>query len=72
MTLTLWGGIANVRHKSHEEALFYKGYGKNEVNMTMLTYYRHERIVEDIVEFGQNLLLTQQEAKIGQKYTTIL
>lgn len=52
------GGVANVWNKSHEEALFYKGYGKIEVNMTMLTYYRHERIVEDIAEFGQNLLLT--------------
>lgn len=52
------GGIANVWNKSHEEALFYKGYGKTEVNITMLTYYRHERIVEDIAEYGQNLLLT--------------
>jgi spectinomycin phosphotransferase len=52
------GGVANVWNKSHEEALFYKGYGTIEVNRTMLTYYRHERIVEDIAEFGQNLLLT--------------
>jgi spectinomycin phosphotransferase len=26
--------------------------------MTMLTYYRHERIVEDIALYGQELLLT--------------
>ncbi|MCX7114442.1 MAG: aminoglycoside phosphotransferase family protein [Gammaproteobacteria bacterium] len=32
------GGVANVWNKSHEEALFYKGYGKTEVNMTILTY----------------------------------
>ncbi len=25
---------------------------------TILTYYRHERIVEDIAEYGQALLLT--------------
>jgi len=52
------GGVANVWNKPHEEALFYKGYGKIEINMTILTYYRHERIVEDIAEYGQKLLLT--------------
>lgn len=26
--------------------------------MTILAYYRHERIVEDIAEYGKNLLLT--------------
>jgi len=52
------GGVANVWNKPHEEALFYKGYGKTEVNMTLLTYYRHERIVEDIALYGQALLLT--------------
>jgi len=52
------GGVANVWNKPHEEALFYKGYGKIEVNRTILAYYRHERIVEDIAEYGQNLLLT--------------
>ncbi len=52
------GGVGNVWNKSHEEALFYKGYGKAEVNMTILAYYRHERIVEDIALYSQYILLT--------------
>lgn len=54
------GGVANVWNKPQEEPLFYKGYGKIEVNRTILAYYRHERIVEDIAEYGQALLLTTQ------------
>jgi spectinomycin phosphotransferase len=52
------GGVANVWNQSHEKSLFYRGYGKTEVNMEILAYYRHERIVEDIAEYGQQLLLT--------------
>lgn len=52
------GGVANVWNKPHEEKLFYKGYGKTEVNLTILAYYRHERIVEDIALYGHELLLT--------------
>jgi spectinomycin phosphotransferase len=52
------GGVANVWNKSNEEALFYKGYGKTEINKAILAYYRHMRIVEDMAEYGQNLLLT--------------
>lgn len=52
------GGVANVWNQPHEEDLFYKGYGKSEVNMEILSYYRHERIVEDIAIYGQQLLLT--------------
>ncbi len=52
------GGVANVWNQSHEEDLFYKGYGKTEVNMEILAYYRHERIVEDIAIYGRQLLLT--------------
>jgi spectinomycin phosphotransferase len=52
------GGVANVWNKPHEEALFYRGYGKVEVNSTILAYYRHERIVEDIAVYGNALLLT--------------
>lgn len=52
------GGVANVWNKLHEEKLFYKGYGTTKVNSTILAYYRHERIVEDIAEYGHTLLLT--------------
>ncbi|HQS84389.1 MAG: spectinomycin phosphotransferase [Alphaproteobacteria bacterium 16-39-46] len=52
------GGVANVWNNPHEKELFYKGYGEAEVNMTLLAYYRHERIVQDIAIYGQQLLLT--------------
>ena len=52
------GGVANVWNNPREEEFFYKGYGKTEINRVILAYYRYERIVEDIAEFGQALLLT--------------
>jgi spectinomycin phosphotransferase len=52
------GGVANVWNNPREEELFYKGYGKTNINRIILAYYRHERIVQDIVEYGQALLLT--------------
>ncbi len=52
------GGVANVWNKAHEEEFFYKGYGVTEINAAMLSYYRHERIVEDIAVYGQELLMT--------------
>lgn len=55
------GGVANVWNKAHEEDYFYKGYGKTEINKTILAYYRHERIVEDIAVYGQQILLTSTE-----------
>lgn len=50
------GGVATVWNKPHEEKYFYKGYGNTEINMEILAYYRHERIVEDIALIGQLLL----------------
>ena len=52
------GGVANVWNNAHEEEIFYKGYGETEINQTILAYYRHERIVDDIAEYGPHLLLT--------------
>ena len=52
------GGVANIWNRPHEEKFFYQGYGKTEINMAILAYYRHERIVEDIALLGQQLLLT--------------
>lgn len=61
------GGVANVWNNPHEEEFFYKGYGKTEINRAILAYYRHERIVQDIAEYGQALLLTQDrgEGRMG-------
>ncbi|KAF3361891.1 Uncharacterized protein PHSC3_001545 [Chlamydiales bacterium STE3] len=52
------GGVANVWNNPHEEEFFYKGYGSTNINRVILAYYRHERIVEDIAEYGEALLLT--------------
>lgn len=55
------GGVGNVWNDPHEENCFYKGYGKTEIDLTALSYYRHERIVEDIAIYAQELLLTTSE-----------
>lgn len=52
------GGVGNVWNQSREEELFYKGYGKTEIDPTLLAYYRHERIVEDMAIYARALLLT--------------
>ena len=57
------GGIANVWNNPHEEKLFYKGYRKTEINRDIVAYYRHERIVEDIALYAQQLLLTATGGK---------
>ncbi|MBS0649244.1 MAG: aminoglycoside phosphotransferase family protein [Verrucomicrobia bacterium] len=61
------GGVGNVWNRLQEEKLFYQGYGPTEVNSTLLAYYRHERIVEDIVQYTQELLLQPAEHKDRQE-----
>lgn len=56
-------GVGNVWNKSNEEELFYKGYGKTKINNDILAYYRYERIVEDIAEYTQQLMLTTEDVK---------
>lgn len=57
------GGVGNVWNNPFEEKLFYKGYGKTDVNQAILAYYRHERIVEDMAIYSQKLLLNTAEDK---------
>ena len=51
-------GFAGGRMLQEEETLFYQGYGETAINAAALAYYRYERIVQDIWEFGKQLLLT--------------
>jgi spectinomycin phosphotransferase len=50
-------GVANVWNKPEEEILFYKGYREVEINKEIIAYYRNERIIEDIAEYAEALLL---------------
>jgi spectinomycin phosphotransferase len=54
------GGVGGIWNSEREVALFYQGYGPVEVDLAALAYYRLERVVIDIAEFGKQLLLSPE------------
>ncbi len=54
------GGIGSTWYEAQAEALFYRGYGPAEVNPVALAYYRFERIVQNLAEFAELVLFTEQ------------
>jgi spectinomycin phosphotransferase len=54
------GGVGGIWNNDHEATSFYQGYGQTTINLTALTYYRYERIVEDIGVTCEQLLGTSQ------------
>jgi spectinomycin phosphotransferase len=54
------GGIDDIWKTKQDIALFYEGYGKTELNYAALAYYRYERIIEDLIAFCKQLLLTDE------------
>ncbi len=54
------GGIDEIWKTKREETLFYKGYGKTDINLSALVYYRYERVIEDLVVICEQLLLTNE------------
>ena len=54
------GGIDEIWKSQRDEAVFYEGYGKTKIDFAMLAYYRYERVIEDLVAYGEQLLLTDE------------
>jgi len=53
------GGIGAIWDSVREEALFYQGYGATEIDPVALSYYRYERIVEDVAAYGEQIFEAQ-------------
>ncbi len=53
-------GIGNTWLTAQEEALFYQGYGATLIDPIALTYYRYERIVQDIAVYCEDILFSSQ------------
>jgi spectinomycin phosphotransferase len=59
--LALIGGSPNSGWDTAEAQFhFYQGYSPAQVDRMALAYYRYERMVQDLAEFGKQLLLTQE------------
>jgi spectinomycin phosphotransferase len=54
------GGIDYIWKSKQDEVLFYEGYGRTEIDYALLAYYRYERVIEDLVAYGEQLLLTDE------------
>jgi len=53
------GGQMGAGHTpQEEESLFYRGYGRAQIDPIALAYYRYERIVQDIAAFCEQIFLT--------------
>ncbi len=50
------GGVGGIWNDDRETAWFYEGYGPTQIHPEALTYYRYERIVQDIAEINRELL----------------
>lgn len=57
------GGVGNVWNQPHEVEAFFEGYGKTEINSLLLSYFRCERIVQDVAEYAQQILYTSAPHK---------
>jgi spectinomycin phosphotransferase len=55
------GGIDQIWKSEREEAIFYEGYGKTEINLSALAYYRYERIIQDVADYGEQVLLSEKD-----------
>ena len=51
------GGIDYIWKSKRDKYIFYEGYGKVNIDFTVMAYYRYERVIEDLVAYADQLLL---------------
>jgi spectinomycin phosphotransferase len=61
------GGFCGPRVEAAAEAAFFRGYGNTEIDPLALAYYRHDRVVQDILEYGDQALLRADVGEITRK-----
>jgi spectinomycin phosphotransferase len=54
------GGIDDIWKSKRDESVFYEGYGKTDIDFTVMAYYRYERVIEDLAAYAEQLLLTNE------------
>jgi spectinomycin phosphotransferase len=54
------GGIDNLWRSARQLVMFFDGYGKVKMDTSAIAYYRYERVIEDLVAFCEQLLLTDE------------
>ena len=54
------GGIDNIWKSKRDESVFYEGYGKADIDFTVMAYYRYERVIEDLSAYAEQLLSTDE------------
>ena len=54
------GGIDDIWKSKRDEAIFYEGYGKMDIDFTVMAYYRYERVIEDLAAYAEQLLSTDE------------
>jgi spectinomycin phosphotransferase len=67
------GGIDDIWKSKQDETVFYEGYGKTEINIAALAYYRYERIIEDLAVICEQIILTDEggaDREQGYKWFT--
>jgi spectinomycin phosphotransferase len=72
LDLAMLGGSATWS-SPREVALFYRGYGQADIDLAALEYYRCERIILDIADYGEQMFLSDEggeDREQGYQYFT--